>query len=844
MPRLKQASLAGGEISPAVGARVDIDKYKSSLGHAENVFIRVHGGASNRPGTKFVGEVKDSSASTRIIPFEYNTEQTYILEFGNLYMRVHKDGEQVLDTSSSHTISGATQADPCVITATGHTLLDGEEVYISGVVGMTELNGRNFKVANKTANTFEITDLGDTDIDSTGYTAYSSAGDADKIYELTTTYATTDLFDLKFVQSADVMTINNTGYIGRELTRTDHDAWTITDITIAAEQASPTSPSVSPNTSGSTSYSYKITAVAETTAEESSPATATTSTGAATPDNDVSWTGASGAEFYNVYREVNGLHGFIGRTEDTSFTDEDVTPDLDDTPPRARDPISASGDYPGVPGYFKQRRIFAQSTNDPQRIWMTQTANHYNLDISSPAKDDDAIIVTLAALKVNEIRHFVPLGDLIVLTSGGEWKISGIDGVITPAGIQAEQQTYYGSTDLPPILAGDVAVYMQPGQSVRDLAYQFNVDAYGGNDISILARHLFDDYTIVDWDYAPAPHSFIWCVRDDGVINSLTYVREQEVYGWSHHTTKGLFKSVASVREGDEDIMYTIVERTIGSRTVKYIERLQEHAITDVQDGFYVDAGLSLDSPFTITGFTNADPCVITTSSAHGFSNGDTVDITGIKVVDTDETLGYSADTEIEGTGYTVANVTSTTFELQNESTDVDSTNFSVYHSDGEVRKALTTISGLWHLEGETVIALANGYVVRNLTVSDGAITLSTAASRVHVGLPYTAEVETLRLDPGQLNQSVGGKFKKLSKLSVTLEKTMGLWVGPDRDHMREAKFGLPTLWGQPQPFVTGLKSITLSPSWNKDGQVVIQQRDPLPMTVLAITPEVAVGGN
>lgn len=929
MTRVIQSNFAGGEVSDQIAARTDIDKYKTSVAKAENFFVEVHGGLTTRPGLKFIAECKNPTGTTRLIPFEFNTVQTYALEFGDQYMRVYKDGGQVLDTSATFSISGATQNNPVVVTATGHTFSNGDDVYISGVVGMTELNQRTFRVANVATNTFELTDFDGTNINGTGYTAYSSGGTVDKVFELATPYAAADLFDLKYTQTADVMTITHPSYEQRDLSRTDHDAWSLDVIEFQPEQAFPTGVSVTVTSSGSETDRYVVTAVSRETAEESlrglnntsqsitgitqadpgvvtiashpysngdeiyiqgvvgmtavnnkvfKVANTTTNTfeltdsagtnvdttsytayssggtsnlmfvevtnSNTTRNNTISWTAASGAESYNIYRDDNGLYGFIGRTETTTFTDDNIDPDTTDTPPRTRNPFVGASNYPSTAGYYQQRKLFGNSNNNTQRIWMTQTGNFTNLSVSSPTKDDDAITVTLASRQVNEIRHFVSLSDLIVLTSGGEWVISGVDDVLTPSGIIIKPQSYFGTTEVQPIVAGDIVLFVQPGQTVRDLGYEFSSDSYKGNDVSILARHLFDDHTIVDWAFAQAPHDIVWTTREDGVLLGLTYSREQQVFAWSRHTTMGDFKSVAAIREGDEDATYCVVSRTIGSRTTQYVERLGTRDYTDVQDAFHVDSGLTYDVPVTITGYTQANPVVVTTSAAHGFSNGDTVDITGIRVADSTVTRGWSADTDIEGSGYTVANVTSTTFELQNNGSDVDGTAFSAYHSAGEVRKAVTSIGGLWHLEGESVVALANGYVVRSLTVSGGTITLTAPASRIHIGLAYTAEMESLRLDNGNALDSIQGRNKKLSQLSLRFKDSLGGWVGPDRDHMREMKFGLTALYGQPPTWITDTKDITLSPSWNKNGQVVVQQRDPLPMTVLALIPNVVVGGT
>jgi hypothetical protein len=841
MPKVIQSSLSGGEVSPEVAARTDIGKYKVSVETCENAFIQVQGGISNRPGLQFVAECVSGSLATRLIPFSFNTEQTYILEFGNLYMRVVKDGGQVL-SGTAKTISGVTAANPGVVTATSHGFSNGDDVYVTGVVGMTQLNGRTMRVANKATHTFELNDYDGNNINTSAYTAYSSAGTAEDVFELTTTYATADLFDLRFVQSADTMTITHKTYPVREVTRTGHAAWTIANVTFAPGQAAPTSAAVASG-GASTTIDYAVTAVNDETFEESLADTAQTTSSAATPDNDISWVLASGASVYNVYKKINGIFGFIGIANGTAFNDLNITPDPTDTPPTSRDPFSGTNLYPSSVGYFQQRRLFASSTTHLQRLWMTQTGNHNNMSVANPAKDDDAITVTIASLKVNEIRHLVQLGDLILLTSGGEWLVSGVDGVITPSGIQIKPQTYYGSTTLPPITAGDVVLFMQPGWTVRDLAYKFELDSYSGNDISILARHMFDNYSFPDWDYAQAPHSIIWAVRNDGIICAMTYVREQEVFAWSRHITKGNFKSVASVQEVDDDFMYVIVERKIGTRTRQYIERLHTHDITSIQDAFYVDSGLKRDAPVTITGYTVADPVVITAPS-HGLSNADVIDIDLVYKVDTSHDRGFSRSTEVDGIGYTVSNKTTNTLELQLNGSDVDGSGFAAYDHGGEVRVATTTVSGLWHLEGETVVGTANGYATGELTVTNGAVTLPNASSRVAIGLSYTSEIKTLKIDNNNPLDSLQGREKKITRLTLRLLDTMGLWHGPDTDHMREAKFGLPALYGQELSMITGDKHVTVSPSWNKNGQIVIQQRDPLPMTLLGVVPDLIVGGN
>ena len=213
---------------------------------------------------------------------------------------------------------------------------------------MTELNNRNFKVANVTANTYELQDMIGTNFDSTALTAYSSGGNADRIFEIATPYLEADIFELKYVQSADVVTIVHPSYQPRELARTGHTTWTLTTMTFAPNQAAPTSPTVS-GSAGSDTFVYHITAVNSETSEESLAVEKSQGSlleAASANPHTVSWTAASGAGEYNVYLEVNGVAGYVGTAIGTSFVyDGILSPDTTDTPPKARNPFSGAGNY-------------------------------------------------------------------------------------------------------------------------------------------------------------------------------------------------------------------------------------------------------------------------------------------------------------------------------------------------------------------------------------------------------------------------------------------------------------------------------------------------------------------
>ena len=225
------SSFTAGEVSPRMEGRVTLETYREGLADMTNLLVMPQGGVTRRPGTEYLGEIKNSAQSARLIPFQFKTTDTYILEFGDQVMRVFRSGLQVIDATDK-TITGVTQADPGVITSNSHGFSNGDEIYIDSVAGMTELNGRNYRVANATTDTFTLTNLFGDAIDTTGFTAYTSGGTATEIYNIATPYAVADLPALRFVQSADTMFIVHPSYAIRTLTRSADNNWTFATPTI------------------------------------------------------------------------------------------------------------------------------------------------------------------------------------------------------------------------------------------------------------------------------------------------------------------------------------------------------------------------------------------------------------------------------------------------------------------------------------------------------------------------------------------------------------------------------------------------------------------------------------
>jgi len=434
-------------------------------------------------------------------------------------------------------------------------------------------------------------------------------------YEIANPYAEADLFDLHYVQSADVLTIVHPNYAPSELRRVAALNWTLTTISFAAPIAAPTAPTAVQTGTGTTiSYSYVVTTISTDGVSESAQSTAATVSGNLFTTGNyitIAWAAVTGAARYNVYKLQGGLYGYIGQTSGTSIKDDNIAPDLSKTPPIYDAVFAATGDYPGAVSYFEQRRCFAGTSNKPQNIWMTKSGTESVMSYSLPIRDDDRIAFRVAAREANTIRHIVPLTQLLLLTSAAEWRVSPVNSdAITPTTITVRPQSYVGANNVQPAVINNTLLYAAArGGHIRECAYNWQANGFISGDLSLRAPHLFDNYDISDMAYAKAPLPIVWFISTTGKLLGLTYVPEQQIGAWHWHDTDGTFESCAVVAEGNEDILYCVIKRTINGADVRYVERMATRQFVDPADAFFVDAGLTYSgaAATTISGLTHLE---------------------------------------------------------------------------------------------------------------------------------------------------------------------------------------------------------------------------------------------
>lgn len=508
------------------------------------------------------------------------------------------------------------------------------------------------------------------------------------------------------------------------------------------------------------------------------------------------------------------------------------------TPIWAFGAFSTENGYPREVEYFSDRLVFAGTRADPQALFLSETGNYASFGKNAPLLDTDSIAVTLNSRQVNVIRELVPMGDLVVMTAGGIWRVEGGDNnIITPSDIGFKPQSYDGAARLSAQVINNSAIYVkQQGQKVFDLNYHFEDNGYKGDDLTALADHLVEGYELLDICYAQAPFSNVLFVRDDGQLLCLTYMREQEVVGWSRLVTDGIFESVCSVANDTQSVTWVVVKRVINGETKRFIERFATRLFDNAADFFFVDSGLTYDGTgdgvvtMDLSGgstWASGESLTLTASSASFFG-------TASDVGDEVELRIGSATVTLE-----IIAAVSTTVCTVRALQDVPVA-FRAPLTNWILKRDV--IGGLSHLEGEEVSILSDGdEVLPRLTVVDGQVHMTRPGGIVHVGLPYTSLAETLEINI-QNAETIRSKKKIITSVDVHVRDSRGFKAGPTADKLVPVRERTEAM-GVNQSLSNGVWDVGIQAHWSEEGRVMIVQESPLPLTILSIAPNATIGG-
>lgn len=925
MPNVLQPSFAAGELTPSLYQRVDLQKWHIGLKTMLNWYVHAQGGASNRPGTAWVGELLDSTKAGRLIPFQFSTVQSYMLEFGDLKMRVIKDGAYVTETAVN--ISAITQANPGKITTSAsHNLTTGDRVYLStSIGGMTELRGRYVTATVVDADEFTI------GIDTTNFTAYTSGGTIAELVTITSPYAYTDLATLKYEQSADTMTLTHKDYGPRKLTRTSHTAWQFTSITFAPAQPAPSG--VSSSASGSTYY-YAVTAINDDSGEESLQSS---DCGSSSQTSTLTWASLAGCSSYNVYKKKDGVYGFVGAAQGTAgsgnitFTDATITPDKTTTPPQQRNPfgygvasgvtITAAGSGYNAPtgvlydgGVALTTVSIGLTANAITSATLADTTKRASANAYITIRDGAGSGAVLQPQWTDDgSGNGTSYISGVTVVSGGSGYTSGVQITSLYYGIV----NYGGYVFTPTVSAGAITAVTvsTTGYGAWDAAAQALLSMVATPSTGT-GGILTPTITAIDSD-SPGCSSY----HDGRLFFAGSTAHPQTLWG----SVAGSFNSMAQSKPTRDSDAIT---RTLASRQVndiRHIISLTQMILLTGGAEWKVSAGSAdvitpsqfVARPQSYNGASNIRPVVangailyfnpanmklrnlqydwgsdawggsdLSLLSAHLFEQysatamGFARDPESILwVVRSDGTLlgfTFMPDQQVfawhrhtttggtfedvacvqegsETAVYFIVNRTingSTKRYVERLHTRVFATISDAWFLDCAAQysgSSTSTISGLWHLVGESVYALVNGAVQGPFTVTAGGqITLTTAGTLATVGkIIPDADLETLGLE------SAVGKKKKVNSVTVGVKNSanQGLYIGQSGGQttvtyaakLKDLVNPLASAPSTAPALITDLMHSVQPPSWDWYGRTLIRvTASPLPYTITGVSADVS----
>lgn len=837
-------NFAGGELSSKMYGRHELAIVKNGCRRVQNFITETQGPAQYRTGTRYVHHTRLNKVANALL-FEFNDIQAYILEFTDGFLRFYKD--EGIITFDAVALTAITQADPGVVTSTAHGLSNGDEVFLEEVVGMTEVNGKSFIVAGVTANTFELNDVDGATVDTSGFTAYSSGGVFKQIVEIETPYTeANDLFALDMTQNADVAYITHPFYEPRKLTRTSNTAWTLVRYTRTADPF----------------LDKKVI----TGITQASPAVVTSVAHGLSNGNTVIIEEVVGMT------EINSQPYKIKNVAANTFELTDLNDvDIDSTGFTAYGSVGFASNQnllPSAVTFYESRLWFGGPDVAPDRFFGSRSpegaadANPGDPrfdDFTVGTDPDHSVVFTIADAEVNNIRWLRGTDRLLFAgTFGTEVKITGntIDSSIAPDSITVRAENRLGVADIRPINKENLVIYVQRGKrTLRSFEFDALVDSFVSVDRNLVSEEITGGvFKQLAWQSGRP--NILWSVLENGELLGLTFKSREDVSGWHRHNTKSgtdKFISVSNLsRPTGFDQVWVVVERTINSLTRHYVEFFTDVAVMPNRLDFFTEVADKADDDATFQRalaeaqkeYVHLDASLTFDGSAAGLALGATMTpgaVTGDSVTFTSSVAIFKStdvDREIRkkalvGVGFGRAKITAFVSTTQVTCQIIQDFDAVTAMAAGNWYLTTDSLSGLDHLEGETVQIVTDGSVHTNKTVASGAVTLEFQASKVHIGLEFIGFLQPMSIEgtgttgPGQT------KNKNVYRVGARFSNTLFAEFGTDIYEPEVFVFSdMPLSVGDPTPIFTGVKTLPYTDDWEEDKIVYIRQTKPVPCIV------------
>lgn len=875
-------NFVAGETSPKSRGRFDIPSYPASCRKLLNFIVEITGAARFRTGFRHRAETRDGKIA-RLVPFQLNDSQAFMLEFSNAKFRVYKD--DVLVTSPRTTITAITQADPAVITvADPGALFDDQEIIMTNIEGMEELNGRQVKLANKSGSTFELVDpTTGVDIDSTGFGAYVSDGDVGLIVDYPSPYLEVDLVDIQHTPPRqNLMYMTHPRHPPQKLVVDSAESWIIAPYARVSDPFVSTFPVLT-----------IVNVILGTDTFVEFPVGSSVSFGSIyTIDGIVGTVELNTKKFrfvsagifipvppFNVRVKLEEVTG--GSVDSTSFTayisDGTATPDPDN---------------PIAPAFYEGRLGFFGTDQRPDTFFLSRSpdpltgATRYD-DFTGGTDADNAAFFTLAPAsgQVDFIAWALATANrLLIGTFGGPFRVSGggVETPITPTSINVRQIDTYGCEATMATLRERVFYIQRGGGTLRVIQFSDTIDDFESRDMLLNAEQIAESglRRIVSQTGRP---DLLWAFRKDGIAAGMTIEKNENITGWHRHKIGGTDPKIIDLavlgRPDKNDQLWAITERTVGGVTRRSTEILADDvSYLDIEDFFTIPTAeaadkarfenslyrrqeryIHMDAARTFNGSDRglAAGATVTPGALTGTSIAFTASAAVFKASDVGNQIWKKPDPDT-GIGAGRAEITAVngpgTIATCDILVDFDAVTAV---AAGEWHLTAKIIRGLWHLEGQKVSLVTDGAVISDgrgiladfpvVLVVNGAITLTEEAAVVHVGLPYEGVLQTQNLEMGGRSGPAQAKPRNIVEMFIRFLGTLGVRFGTslynlDKIYHRPNQ----TKTDRPSPIFSGIRKLPHEDSWSaeKEKFVIISQRLPLPCVVQFIDMRFDTGDN
>ena len=834
-------NFASGELSPSMYGRFDLPIYYSGCERMLNFLAETQGSARFRTGTKYVLHTRRNNVAN-LIPFQFNDQQAYVLEFTDKYMRIYKDGGIV--TESTKTITGITAASPGVITSVAHGYASGDEIFITGIVGMTELNDAFYLVVKINNDTYSLTDQDGNAINTSAFTAYSSAGTTARVVEIATPYdEDDDLFKLQYTQNADTMYLVHPYYEPRKLTRASHTSWTLARFTRTADP-----------------FLVGGTGKAITGITQANPGNVTAvGHGFATGDviiiEGVVGMTQVNSRYYTI--TVTGANNFTIGVDTSAYT---AWSSAGISSPRNLLPTAVA--------FYESRLAYGGSGAYPAGFWFSRApsstgATRYD-DFTTGTDADHSVQNAIAQDEVNKILWMSATDRFLAAgTFGSVVKITGSpeDSAIAPDSIKVTTLGSRGVAYSLPIKQDNAIIYTdRTKRTLWSLEFDALADGFIAVDRNLVSDHITIG-NIKQLAYQSSRPDIIWAVKEDGELLGVTFKSREDVSGWHRHRTNSgddLFESVAIMpQSAGFDEVWVVVKRSVDSHTRRYVEYFAPVADVPVFEDFYTaaenyndDRAVFLRAMFEYQkGYIHVDSALSYDGSDLGSAAGATMTpaaVSGTGVVFTASAAVFkSTDVgrqiwkkAINGVGYGRAEITGYTDTTHVTCTILTAFNNTTAMAAGDWYLTTDEVTGADHLEGREVAVVTDGAVHDEVEVADGVVALSYQASLVHLGQGFNGIVKSMSLEGGGVTGTAQTKLKNIYQVGIRFLNTLGAHYGTSLYSMQQIQFrSSADDTNRPSPLFSGDKIAQYSDNWAVKKHIIIQQKQPLPCTVQLLVP-------